>query len=213
MTVNTAQKLQHELNSLLGLLIINLLCSALAFAFGAYFLMPNLILAATTQTVQLDQVGLMVLGGLAFALAFRWLLSTAKIMDTHNKLNLGLRQHKKDKTLDDEALTGLIVKMTAAYRDNKLTLRTMMTISKVACALFTLGASATVISVVIAAGSGLPFLNTAMLLVNAAICYAVAAACYVIPHFFGKYSAIWDARLEGAAKAEAMLEKQFGDAP
>jgi hypothetical protein len=40
---NTAQKLQHELNSLQGLSIINIVANALALAFGAYFAMPTLI--------------------------------------------------------------------------------------------------------------------------------------------------------------------------
>lgn len=209
MTINTAQKLQHELNSLQGLSIINLLCSALAFAFGAYFLMPNLITIATTQTIQIDQMGLVILGALAFGLAFRWLLSTVKIIDVSSKLNNSQRKHKRDKTLDDEALTGLIVGMTAAYRENKPTLKVMVTISKVACALFTLGASAQVISLVIGAASGMPLW---MGLLNAGICYATAAACYIIPHFFGKYSAVWDERLVRTAKAEAELQKAIGEA-
>jgi hypothetical protein len=154
MSTNIAQKLQHELNSLLGLLIINILCSALAFAFGAYFLMPNLILFGTTQTIHIDQVGLMVLGGIAFALAFKWLFSTAKILDIHGKLNKSLRKHKEEKTLDDETITGLIVKLAAAYRENKFTLKQMVTISKVACAIFTLAASAAIITMVAGLLSG-----------------------------------------------------------
>ncbi len=212
MSTNTAQKLQHELNSLLGLLIINLVCSALAFAFGAYFMMPNLVLMATTLTIPLDQVGLVILGGLAFALAFRWLISTAEIMDIHGKIDKSLRKHKEEQTLDDEALTGLIVNMTAAYRENKPTLKQMMTVSKIACALFTLGATAAVISAIMGAATGTPPWNTWMTALNAGICYAVAAACYIIPYFFGKYSAVWDARLEGTAKAEAELAKQLGEA-
>ena len=210
MSNNTAQKLQHELNSLQGLSIINLLCSALAFAFGAYFLMPNLIQAATTLTVPpLDQLGLMILGGLAFALAFRWLISTAKILEVNSKLNNSLRKHKKDKTLDDEALTGLIVGMTAAYRENKPTLKTMVTISKAACAFFTLGASAQIISLIWGGASGMALW---LGLLNAGVCYGVAAACYIIPHFFGKYSTVWDQRLNQTAKAEAELQKALGEA-
>ncbi len=212
MSTNTTQKLQNELNSLLGLLIINMLCSALAFAFGAYFLMPNLVLVATTLTVQLDQVGLMILGGLAFAIAFRWLISTAEIIDIQDDLKTDLRRYKEKQTLDDETLTALIVKMTAAYRENKPTLKRMMTISKVACALFTLGASAAVIGAVVGAATGTLVFNTLLILLNAAVCYGVAAAAYVIPHFFGKYAVVWDARLEGASKAEAELQKMLGAA-
>jgi hypothetical protein len=210
MAINTVQKLQTELNSLQGLSLINLLCSALAFAFGAYFLMPNLVEVAVTQTVPpVDTLGLMVLGGLAFALAFRWLMSTAKMLEVQSKLNRNLRMHKKEQTLDDEALTGLIVNMTAAYRENKTTLKAMVTVSKVACALFTLGASIQIISLVVGGISGW---SLWMGLLNAGVCYGVAAACYIIPHFFGKYSQVWDQRLEGTARAEAQLKKVLGEA-
>jgi hypothetical protein len=210
MGINTVQKLQTEHNSLQGLSIINLLCSALAFAFGAYFLMPNLIQIAETQTVPpIDTLGLMVLGGLAFVLAFRWLISTAKILEVQSKLKGSLRKRKEEQTLDDEALTGLIVNMTAAYRENKTTLKAMVTVSKVACALFTLGASIGIISLVAGGVTGWPLW---MGLLNAGVCYGVAAACYIIPHFFGRYSQVWDQRLEGTAKAEAELKKALGEA-
>ena len=211
MSTTTVQKLQQELNSLLGLLIINLLCSGLALAFGVYFLMPNLIQMATTQTIQIDQVGLAILGALASAIAFRWLISTAELIDVQDDLKTDLRRYKEKQTLDEESLTALIVKMTAAYRENKPTLKRMMTISKVACALFALGASVAVIGAIAGAITGTPLWNTLMMLVNAAICYGVAAAAYIIPHFFGKYATVWDTRLEGADKAEVQLQKMLGE--
>jgi len=211
MSTITVQKLQHELNSLLGLLIINLLCSGLALAFGAYFLMPNLIQMATTRIINIDQIGLAVLGALAFAIAIRWLVSTAELIDMQDDLKTDLRSHKEKQTLDDETLTALIVKMTAAYRENKPTLKRMMTISKVASALFALGASIAVILAIVGAVTGTPLWNTSLTLVNAAICFGVAAAAYIIPHSFGKYATIWDTRLNGVDKAEVQLQKMLGE--
>jgi hypothetical protein len=49
-------------------------------------------------------------------------------------------------------------------------------------------------------------------LINSGVCYGIAAACYVIPHFFGKYSQVWDQRLEGTANAEVELKKALGEA-
>jgi hypothetical protein len=115
MTTDTAQKLQHELNSLQGLSIINIVCSSLALSFGVYFLIPNLISIVTTKSVQLNQAGLVILGALAFVVAIRRLVSSAQIIDVTSKLT-SLSKHRKNKTLDDDALTGLIVKMVVAYR-------------------------------------------------------------------------------------------------
>jgi hypothetical protein len=209
MSTNTAQKLQHELQSLQGLAIINLMCSALAFAFGAYFLMPNLVEAATTLTIPpIEQIGLMVLGGIAFGVAFKWLLSTIPIMEVAFDLGNSLKKQEKDKTLDDTALTGLIVGLTAAYRENKPTLKLMVTISKIAGVLFALAATVSLITIAIGASDTALWMG----LLNAAISYAVAAACYIIPHFFKNYSTVWDQRLAQTAKAEAELQKALGEA-
>jgi hypothetical protein len=211
MTTNTAQKLQHELNSLQGLSIINLVCSALALSFGIYFLAPNLISMATTQTVQLNQTGLVILGAFTFVVAIRWLMSSAKIIDVNSKLTAILTKHKKDKTLDDDALTGLIVKMVAAYRENKPTLKLMMTISKIAGVCFTIAAFLALSTVLTGIATNAPLWSSLIQLSNAAVSFATAAACFIIPHFFGRYSLIWDERLKETARAEVELEKQLGE--
>jgi hypothetical protein len=66
----------------------------MAIAFGVYFLMPNLVLAATTLTIPpLDQLGLMVTGGLAFAIGFRWLLFTINILEFSFEMGNSLTEH------------------------------------------------------------------------------------------------------------------------
>jgi hypothetical protein len=210
MTTNTAKKLQNELNSLQGLSIINIVCSSLTLAFGIYFLMPNLISIATTQTVTLNQVGLVILGLVAFIVAIRWLISSAKIIDVSSNLTTSLSKHRKNKTLDDEALTGLIIRMTAAYRENKPTLKLMMTISKIAGVCFAIAAFLALATVITNIASNVQLWSTLIQLSNMAISFAIAAACFIIPHFFGKYSLIWDERLKETAKAEIELEKHLG---
>ena len=83
MSTITATKLQHELSSLLGLSIINMMCSAFGFAFGALFLIPTILHIVETQSVAFEQLGLAILGGIVFAIALRWLISTAEIIDEY----------------------------------------------------------------------------------------------------------------------------------
>ena len=211
MATNTTQKLQHELNSFQGLSTINIVCSALALSFGIYFLMPNLISMATTQKWQLNQVCLVVLGAVTFAVAIRWLMSSAKIIDVTSKLATKLKNYKKNQTLDDEALTGLIVNMTAAYRENKPTLKLMITISRIAGACFTVAALLALVTAFTGAALGVPLWGTVAQVTNMAISLATAAPCFIIPRFFGKYSMIWDERLKETAKAETELAKQLGE--
>jgi hypothetical protein len=212
MTANTAQKLQSELNSLQGLSIINLVCAALAMAFGVYFLMPNLIKVATTLTVDIDQVGLMILGGVAWAVAIKWLVSCAKIIDTTSKINLSFKEQKQNNSLDDVTLTGFIVKLTAAYRENKPTLKLMVKISKIAGVLFAVAATLALVQGLIGAATGAVMWGVTAQLVNAAISYGTAAACFIIPHYFSNYSNVWDNRLKETEKAEKLLEQQLGSA-
>ncbi len=173
--------------------------------------MPNLISMVATQTMQLNQVGLVILGLIAFVVAIRWLIASAKIIDVTSKITTSLTKHKKNKTLDDEALTGLIVKMTAAYRENKPTLKLMMTISKIAGVCFTLSALLALAGILTGFVSNASLWSILLQAANMAMGLATAAACFIIPHFFGKYSLIWDERLKETAKAEAALAKQLGD--
>ena len=209
MSSTTATKLQHELSSLLGLSIINMMCCAFGFAFGALFLTPTLLQVAQTQTVSLDQLGLAILGAAAFAIAFRWLISTSKIIEATTKLNKTYAKHKEKQTLTDEAITSLIVDMTATYRENKPTLKLMAFISKIACAAFTLMATAQLISLAFSGAVGIQLWLT---LLSATVCYGVAAASYIIPHFFGKYSAVWNQRLSRTEQAETQLQQLLGKA-
>lgn len=209
MSTNTIQKLQHELNSLQGLSIINLVCGALAMAFGVSFLIPNIISMVTTQIIEISQVGLVILGGVTFAVAIRWLISCAEIIDSTSDISENLSEHKKNQTLTDEAMTGLIVNMTATYRENKPTLKLMTTISKIAGICFIISALFTVNTLVSGILSGAEIWTTLLSAISIAINLAVAFACFIIPHFFKKYSTVWDNRLDKAAKAEEELKKQF----
>jgi hypothetical protein len=211
METNTAKKLQHELNSLQGLSIINIVCSSLALSFGVYFLIPNLISVVTTRAVTVNQVGLVTLGAIAFVVAIRWLISSAQIIDVTSKLNDSLKKQKKNKTLDDEALTGLIVKMMAAYRENKPTLQLMITISRVAGVLFAVSALFALIGLITSIALNASVWATIVQALNLAMGLATASACFIIPRFFGKYSLIWDQRLKQTVNAEAQLQKQLGE--
>jgi hypothetical protein len=212
MSANTVQKLQHELNSLQALTIINMVAASMALAFGAYFALPTLITIATTMTVEITQIGLVILGLIAFVVAIRWIVSCAEMIDAGSEIRDTLIEHKKNQTLDDNVLTGLIVNMTATYRENKPTLSLMTKISKIAGVCFALSAIYTLVTVVLGALSGAELWASITLTANAGISFAMAAACFIIPHFFAKYSAIWDRRLDEAAKAEEELKRQLGDA-
>lgn len=200
MTTNTTQKLQREANSLLGLSIINLVSSALVMAFGSTALFPNIITMFNSRSILLPELAWAILGGLAFAIGIRWLVTTAEIIELHEQLKEG----SKNKAHDEDALTGVIVDAMASYREKRGTIKLMMTISRIAGVCFLIVGIYTVVNTVITGGSNL------WLIAGAIPNFAVAIAALIIPHFFSKYQQVWDSRLKESEKVEAVLEQELG---
>jgi hypothetical protein len=58
---------------------------------------------------------------------------------------------------------------------------------------------------------GVPAVDILLHVLGAAFNFGMAAAGLAIPHFFGKYSRVWDIRLKESAKAEQALGRQLGE--
>jgi len=199
MTTNTSQKLQRESNSLLGLSVINIVSSAMVLAFGASSLFPNIITMFNAQSILLPELALAIIGGLAFAIGIRWLVATAEVLEIHEQLKEGI----KNKTQDDDGLTGAIVGAMASYREKRGTIKLMMTISRIAGVCFLIVGIYTIINAAITGGN-------LWLIAGAVPNLAIAVAAFIIPHYFSKYQKVWDSRLKETEKAEALLQKQLG---
>jgi hypothetical protein len=197
MTTNTAQKLRREANSLLGLSVINILSSAMVLAFGSAALFPNLITMATARTVMLPELAWAILGGAAFVIAIRWLVATAEVLEIHEQLKEG----SENKT--EDGLTEAIVGAMASFREKRGTIKLMLIISRIAGAGFLIAGIYTLLTVAFAGAD--PWV-----LVGTIPNFAVAAAAFILPHFFSKYLQVWETRLKQTEKAEALLEKQLG---
>jgi nitrate reductase NapE component len=197
MTTDTAQKLRREANSLLGLSVINILSSAMVLAFGSAALFPNLIAMVTARSITLPELAWAILGGAAFIIAIRWLAATAEVLEIHEQLKEG----SEDKT--EDGLTEAIVGAMASFREKRGTIKLMMIISRIAAVGFLIAGIYTVLNVAFVGAD--PWL-----MVGAIPNFAVAAAAFILPHFFSKYMQVWDSRLKQTEKAEALLEKQLG---
>jgi nitrate reductase NapE component len=197
MTTDTAQKLRREANSLLGLSVINILSSAMVLAFGSAALFPNLIAMVTARSITLPELAWAILGGAAFIIAIRWLAATAEVLEIHEQLKEG----SEDKT--EDGLTEAIVGAMASFREKRGTIKLMMIISRIAAVGFLIAGIYTVLNVAFVGAD--PWL-----MVGAIPNFAVAAAAFILPHFFSKYLQVWETRLKQTEKAEALLEKQLG---
>jgi hypothetical protein len=203
-----SEKLKQEVNSFVGLVLINIVFSAVAMGLGISIIIPNITSMVTTQSALFPQIILIVIGGLASVFSIKWLISSAEMFEVSVELK---EDYAKNKTLDEEAQTGLIVKIMAYYRENKSTIKKMMWVSRIAGFCFLISGAFTIITAVINVITGVQLIDLWMQVLGAFINFAITTAGFIIPHFFGKYTKIWDKRIEKNAKAEVEFRRQLGE--
>ena len=208
MATKTSEKLKQEVNSFVGLALINIVFSAVAMGLGISIIVPNITSIVTTQTVLFPQIILVVIGFSAFVFSIKWLISSVEMFEASDELK---EDYTKNKTYDEEAQTSLIVKMLSHYRKNKPTIKKMMWVSRIAGFCFLISGAFTIITAVINATTGVQSMNVGTQVLGASINFAIAIAGFIIPHFFGKYTKIWDKRIEKNAKAEIEFKRQLGE--
>ena len=208
MATKIATKLKQEINSFMGLTLSNIVFSAVAMAFGISTLVPNVTAMVAAKSVLLPQLFLVIIGFLAFAVSIKWLVSSVEMFETATELK---EDNAKNKAFDEEARTGLVVKMLSYYRENKPTIKKMMFISRIAGVCFLISGAFTLATIAINVATGVQSLNLLTQVSGAAITLAIAVASFIIPHFFGKYSKVWDQRLQETVKVENELKRQLGE--
>ncbi|MFZ7137761.1 MAG: hypothetical protein ACOWW1_05025 [archaeon] len=208
MATKTVAKIQRELNSYQGLTTLNIVFGGLVMAFAISFIVQSINAMVQAQNLLIPQTLLAGVGFVAAGLAIRWLISSAELLEGVTDLK---DEYNKNKTTpDNENTVNILVKMTAHYRQNKPTIKTMMTLSRIAGTCFLVSGAYILVTTAIGF-SGFSTGQLFLQVLGAGFNLAMAGASFAIPHFFGKYSKIWDYRLEETMKAEKQLQQQFGD--
>jgi hypothetical protein len=207
MATQTVAKFQRELNSYQGLATLNIVFGGLAMAFGISFVVQSMLAMVQAQSILMPQVVLAVLGFVASGVSIRWLISSAELLDGVSDLKYSYNENKAN--LDDENIVSLLVKMTSHYRQNRPRIKTMMTISRIAGICFLIGGAFALVLATANLAAGVSMWEVFLQVLGSAFNFIMATASFAIPHFFGKYSQVWDFRLKEAAKAEKQLQKQF----
>ena len=209
MVTETVAKFQRELNSLQGLSIMNIVFGGLAMSLAISILVQNILALTKAQNLLLPEVLLVVLGFVVAAVSIRWLVSSAEMLGGAVEVKEEYAETKAG--LEDEGVTALIVKMLANYRENKSTIKAMMLVSRVAGVCFIISGVYILATMAGNVAGGAPVVDMLLHVLGAAFNFGMAAAGLAIPHFFGKYSRVWDIRLEESAKAEQALGRQLGE--
>jgi|GEM_PF-540342 len=207
MVTETMTKFQRELKSLHGLAVMNMVFGGIALSLAISIGVPNILTLVEAQNLLFPQLALVALGLATSAISLRWLISSAEILDGADDIKDDY--DKKQADLDDEGLTGLIVKMIAYYRKNKPTIKTMILISRIAGGCFLISGTFNLATAVTNMVAGVPQWDLLIQTLGAVVNFAMATASLTIPHFFAKYSETWDYRLEKTTKAEKELRRQL----
>ena len=208
MATKTLVKIKRELNSYQGLVTLNMMFGALTMAFGIVFIVQGIMPMVEIQSLLLPETVMVILGGIVGAVAIRWLISSAELFDGLTDLKEDYDKNKAN--LDDENTVSLVVKMTSHYRENKPLIKTMMSISKIAGACFVIVGAYTLVTALLGIGDVSSW-ELFVQVLGAVFNFGIAGASFAIPHFFGKYSKVWDYRIEETTKAEKQLQQQLGD--
>lgn len=201
---NISENFASELQSFFALCLMNLVFGSLAMAFGMQFIVTAVLAMAAAGTFQWFPVFQVLFGWAAVVVGFRWILSSAKILKGVTRIRREYR--RMEEPVSNEALTGLIVRMMAHYRENWKTIWRMNLISTLGgCIFLALGVLNLFqgISTWLSAGGMVSLLLS---LVAAGINLAIGLVSLLFSAWFRRYSRAWDHRLIEAAHSEEALK-------
>ena len=215
----TSENFASELQSFFALCLMNLVFGALAMAFGMQFIITAALAMAAAGTFQWFPAFQVLLGWAAAVVGFRWILSSAKILRGVTRIRREYRA--MEGPVPAEALTGLIVRMMAHYRENWKTIWRMNLISTLGgCVYLALGVLNLFegISAVLA-GSGPAYVFIVQegltsgvgrtLLISffsAAINLTIGVVSLRFSSWFRRYARAWDRRLIETSRTEEALK-------
>ena len=201
------RQVKREVNSLLGITVINIALAGLFMSLGI-----NLIISPMTQlfsgptsdvlTQIIDTVSIIV-GGLAFGLGLLWVLTAAKMMPGVGSVQKTLRTERTDG--DSTQLTSVYVRILSLYRSRQGTIKRMVLFGGVGGFLLMAGGVSQLVSIIIRQGSVLEF-------AGAVVFTGVGVGYLWMTVRFRTYSSGWDRRLEDSKRAEQSLDKQLAEA-
>ncbi|HVP25066.1 MAG TPA: hypothetical protein VMS81_03715 [Methanomicrobiales archaeon] len=200
---SVAENFSRELHSYFALCLLNLVFGALAMAFGMQFIVTAIIAMSGPGAFGIFPFLQALLGWAAVVIGFRWILSSARIL----KGVTGIRREYRElgTPVSDEAVTGLIVRMMAHYRENWKTIWRMNLIAILGGTIFLVLGVSNLLQGISAwyAGTGLP---SFLAFVAAAINLTIGATSLLFSVWFRRYARAWELRLIEAGHSEETLK-------
>ena len=193
---------KREVNSLLGITVINIALAGLFMSLGI-----NLIIDSSTQffsgstsdavTLVLGVVSIIV-GGLATVFGLLWVLTAAKMMPGIGSIQKALNSLKTGG--DSSALTGVFVRFLAFYRSKQATVRWMVMFGGIGGFLLVVNGITQLASFAVRQGTLVEFTGSVVIV-------GVGVGYLWMTNLFRSYSSGWKRRLEESRRAELSLDQ------
>ncbi len=204
----TNKTAEQEVNSFLGLLIINLMLAALAIGLGMSIIIDPATKFLTGVPAEpwetLYRASQILFGMVSFGLGFSWLLTTAPVIGGVGHIHQALMDLKA--APDDTGLTQLYIRLLSFYREKYPTVQRMMLFGRAGGLLFILAGLVNAV-IGIAQGSGYGFAGSLAVI-------GVGIGCLSFTRRFTRHATVWDQRIAQSKQAEDSLGQYLsGETP
>ncbi|MDD1670388.1 MAG: hypothetical protein LUQ67_03615 [Methanomicrobiales archaeon] len=203
---SVAETFAFELRSFFALCLLSLVFGALALAFGLQFIVTAILGMATTGDFGILPFLQALIGWAGAVIGFRWILSSAGILKGVNRIR---REYTAlGKPVSGEAITGLIIRMMAHYRENWKTIWRMNLISTVGGAIFLALGLANLLQGITGL-TGAANISALLPFLAAAINLTIGLVCLFLSSWFRRYARAWELRLIEASRWEENLKQSM----
>ena len=205
MEKNTLTRLKIELESFKALVIANLIGAALTLAFAMASGVNKVIPFITGEPLTPDQIPYVMLIVSGFVVAITWITRSAELMGEHDEITKDFDEVLKEDG-DDEAVTGIIVRSLAFYRENQHKINqlkwggritgTFLLITAIPQLIGLLGGTSPI--------GGLMVLGQWFAIISSV---GIGVAAWYVPVVIKRFTEMWDARLSMADDANEKLRR------
>ena len=203
---SVAETFAFELRSFFALCLLSLVFGALALAFGLQFIVTAILGMATTGDFGILPFLQALIGWAGAVIGFRWILSSAGILKGVNRIQRAYTA--LEKPVSGEAITGLIIRMMAHYRENWKTIWRMNLISTVGGAIFLALGLANLLQGITGL-TGAANISALLPFLAAAINLTIGLVCLFLSSWFRRYARAWELRLIEASRWEENLKQSM----
>lgn len=217
MQTEVGRKFGREMDSFFFLSLMNVVFSSIAMGLSIALTITSLVTSIKAiadgyaiaiggiYLVFPPQLILVGLGIVAAIVSGRWLIASSEILSDVDDIK---DAYKESLGADGgDAITSLIVRAMAYYRERRATIRRLCVISRLGGACFFASAAAQAINGALQLYGAWDPTGALLVVVSVLLSLGLGIAGFLTPRFFSRYSTTWERRIRDGERAEGELIK------